>query len=78
MGWLIEARLVGVKYNGSPTILFGIEVTHIVREDLELDRKNGNHRWAEAIHKELKGLQDHNTFSFLKVKLHQQGISLHL
>ena len=36
-----------------------------MREALELDRKNENHRWAEAIHKEMKGLQDHKTFSFL-------------
>ena len=45
-----------VKYSGSPTILFGLDVPY---------RKNRNHRWAEAIHKEMKGLQDHKTFSFL-------------
>jgi len=39
-----------VKYSGSPTILFGLEVPCNVREALELDMKNGNHRWAEAIH----------------------------
>ena len=54
-----------VKYSGGPTILFGLEVPCNVREALELDRKNGNHRWAEAIHKEMKGLQDHKTFAFL-------------
>ena len=41
-----------VKYSGSPKILFGLEVPCNVRETLELDRKNGNHRWAEAIHKD--------------------------
>ena len=44
--------------------MFGLEAPCNVREALELDRKNVNHRWAEAIHKEMKGLQDHNTFSF--------------
>ena len=54
-----------MRYSGSPNILFGLEVPCNVREALELDRKNGNQRWAEAIHKEMKGLQDHKTFSFL-------------
>ena len=54
-----------VKYSGSPTILFGLEVPYNVRKALELDGKNGNHRWAEVIHKEMRGLQDHKTFFFL-------------
>jgi len=54
-----------MKYSGGPTIVFGLKVLCNVREALELDRKNGNHKWAEAIHKEMKGLQDHRTFSFL-------------
>ena len=54
-----------VKCTGSPMILFGLEVPCNVREALELDRKNGNHRLAEAIHKEMKGPQDHKTFFFL-------------
>jgi len=54
-----------VKYSGGPTILFGLEVPPNVREALELDRRNGNHRRAKAIHKEMQGLQDHHTFSFL-------------
>ena len=53
-----------MKYSGSPKMLFGLEVPCNVREALELDRKNGNHRWAEEIHKEMKGLQDQKTFSF--------------
>jgi len=51
-----------VKYSGVPTILFGLEVPCNVREALELGRKNGNHRWAEAIHKKMKGLQGQKTF----------------
>ena len=47
-----------LKYSGDLTILFGLEVPCNVREALELDRKNGNHRGAEAIHKEMKRLQD--------------------
>jgi len=34
-----------------------------MREALELDRKNGSHRCDEAIHKEMKGLQDHKNLS---------------
>jgi len=45
--------------------LLGLDVPCNVREALVLDKKKGNHRWAEAIHKEMKGLQDHKTFSFL-------------
>ena len=45
--------------------MFGLEVPHNVREALELDRRKGNHRWAEAIHKGMQGLQDYQTFSFL-------------
>jgi hypothetical protein len=45
--------------------LFGLEVPRNVKESLELDKRNGNHRWAEAIHKEMQGLQDHKTFRFL-------------
>jgi len=54
-----------MRYSGSPTIMFGPEVPCNVREALELDRKNRNYGWAEAIHKEMKGLQDHKNFSFL-------------
>jgi len=54
-----------VKYSGGPTILFGLEVPCNVRVALELDRRNGNHRWAEAINKVMKGLQDHKSFFFL-------------
>ena len=54
-----------MKYSGGPTILFGLEAPCNVREALELDRRNGNHRWAKAIHKQMQGLQDHQSFSFL-------------
>ena len=54
-----------MKYSGGPTILYGLEVPHNVSEALELDRRNGNHRWAKAIHKQMQGLQDHQSFSFL-------------
>ncbi len=36
------------------TLLFGIEVPKTVKEVLELDRKNGNTFWANAIAKEMK------------------------
>jgi hypothetical protein len=35
---------------------FGIEVPKTVKEDLELDRKNGNTFWSNAIAKEMKDI----------------------
>ena len=50
---------------GTTTIKFGVEVPRTVREALEFDKKNGDHKWAEAIQKEMQGLYDHKTFKFL-------------
>ena len=38
-------------------IKFGIEVPRSVREALELDRKNGNTLWADAIRKEMENVR---------------------
>ena len=34
--------------------MFGIEVPNTVKEALEMDKKNGNNIWREAIEKEMK------------------------
>ena len=39
------------------THMFGIEIPNTVREALELDRKNGNNLWREAIEKEMKNVK---------------------
>jgi hypothetical protein len=43
----------------------GIEIPRNVKEALKLDKKNKNNFWAEAIKKEVGGIQDHGTFHFL-------------
>ena len=45
-------------------IKFGITVPNSVKEALELDRKNKNNLWADAIIKELKALEKANVFAF--------------
>jgi hypothetical protein len=37
-----------------PTHKFGIELSKTIKEALELDKKNGNTFWADAIAKEMK------------------------
>jgi len=32
---------------------------------LEMDKQNGDHKWAKAIQKEMQGILDHDTFKFL-------------
>jgi hypothetical protein len=48
--------------NNEPRIKFGIEVPTSVKQAMELDKKNGNNLWKEAIQKELKQINDFNTF----------------
>jgi len=36
-----------------------------VKEALEMDKQNGDHKWAKAIQKEMQGILDHDTFKFL-------------
>ncbi len=44
----------------------GVEVPATVRHALQLDSKNGNHLWAEAIQKELDQINAYKTFRDLK------------
>jgi hypothetical protein len=50
---------VGVKYK------FGIQVPKEIKNAIELDKKNGNQSWQEAIKTELKQLTDYQTFIVL-------------
>ena len=45
-------------------IKFGITVPNSVKEVLELDKKNKNNLWGDAIIKELKALEKTNVFAF--------------
>jgi hypothetical protein len=49
----------GIKYK------FGIQVPKGIKNALNLDKKNGNNLWEEAIKTELKQLTDYETFIVL-------------
>ena len=56
------------KTLASPTYIrykFGIEVPRGIKNAIELDRKNGNTLWKDAIKTELKQLSDYQTFLVL-------------
>jgi hypothetical protein len=46
----------GIKYK------FGIQVPKGIKNSIDLDKKNENHLWQEAIKKELKKITDYQTF----------------
>jgi hypothetical protein len=49
----------GIKYK------FGIQVTKGIKNKIDLDKKNGNQLWQEAIKTNLKELTDYQTFIVL-------------
>jgi len=53
------------KLKEGPSTLFGINIPGNVKEALELNKKNGNQKWADMIHKEMQGLHEHKTYHFL-------------
>jgi hypothetical protein len=44
---------------------FGIQVPKGIKNAIDLDKKNGNQLWQEAIKRELKQLTDYQTFKVL-------------
>jgi hypothetical protein len=50
---------VGIKYK------FGIQVPKGIKNAIDLDKKNGNQLWQEAIRTELKKLTDYQKFIVL-------------
>jgi hypothetical protein len=55
----VSASLVGMKYK------FGIHFPKGIKNDIELDEKNGNQLWEEVIKIEIKQLTDYQTFIVL-------------
>jgi hypothetical protein len=49
----------GIKYN------FGIQVPRGIKNAIDLDKKNENYLWQEAINTELEQLTDYQTFLVL-------------
>ena len=50
------------KSNKEPKFQFGIQVPRGVKEALELDKKNGNSNWEDAMNEEIKSLLEFDTF----------------
>jgi hypothetical protein len=55
----VSTSPAGIKYN------FGIQVRKGIKNAIDLDKKNGNQLWQEAIKTELKKLTDYQTFIVL-------------
>ena len=56
------------KVSTSPTSIkykFGIQVPKGIKNAINLDKKNGNNLWEQAIRTELKQLTDYQTFIVL-------------
>ena len=53
------------SYRHSKKYMFGYEVPKNYADALRLDEENGNHKWAEAIDKEITGIDDYTTFEDL-------------
>ena len=45
-----------------PIYMFGVQVPRSEREAYEVDAKNGNTKWQDAMSEEISSLNDHNTF----------------
>jgi hypothetical protein len=55
----VSTSPAGIKYK------FGIQVLKGIKNAIDLDKKNGNQLWQEAIKTELKQLTDYQTFIVL-------------
>jgi hypothetical protein len=55
----VSIRPAGIKYK------FCIQVPKGIKNEIDLDKKNGNQLWQEAIKTELKQLRDYQTFIVL-------------
>ena len=49
---------------------YGIEIPKNYKEAIQLDRKNGNHKWFEAVQKEVASLLALKCFSFPSPDVH--------
>ena len=50
------------KQTKGPVYQFGIQVPRNVRDAYELDKKNGNTKWQDAMQEEINSLLDYSTF----------------
>ena len=50
------------SYRTSPKFMYGFQVPRDYDEAMELDRQNGNNRWADAIRLEMEQLHDYEVF----------------
>ena len=59
---LEELRLAFAVRSTAPHFQFGVEIPKYVAHAFELDRRNNNHLWEEALKKELDDLNEYKTF----------------
>jgi Reverse transcriptase (RNA-dependent DNA polymerase) len=57
-----QIKLGSKKSKKGPNFQFGIQVPRNVKEAYELDKKNGNTNWADAMKSEVDSLNQFNTF----------------
>jgi hypothetical protein len=55
-------------YRTSPKFKYGYETPRDYAHDLDLDKRNGNNKWAEATRLELQQLHEYNTFEGKRYK----------
>jgi hypothetical protein len=72
--WIFKVSTcpAGIKYK------FGIQVPKVFKNTIDLDKKNGNQLWQEAIKTEIKQLTDYYTirdsYYFIQGRIFQQVI----
>ena len=68
------------SYRSSPKYMYGFEVPKNYNHAMEIDEKNGNTKWGDAISLEMKQLMDYQTFKDYghKVPLGHKKIRTHL
>ena len=59
---LKQAKLSQSRQRKGPIYMFGVQVPRNEKEAYELDKKNGNSKWQDAMTEEIKSLNQYDTF----------------
>jgi nitric oxide synthase oxygenase domain/subunit len=62
-----QANVSSTSHKG-PVYNFGIMIPHNVKQAFELDAKNGNTLWKDAMAREFANIQSYQTFKDMGVK----------
>ena len=58
----LHYNVMANKQTKGPVYQFGIQVPRSMKDGFELDKKNGNTKWQDAIQEEINSLLDYSTF----------------